>query len=128
IDPFRVRTSDARFGVASSDASRRLGVRHLRRRLAYRDVASATNRQTLIAAVLPERSVSTHTVFCLKEALPLSAQHFLCGLFNTFVANYLVRLRVTTHVTTGIIERLPVPTREDAGSSFDEIAALARLL
>ena len=36
-------------------------------------------------------------------------QAFLCGIFNSFVANYLVRLRVGTHVTTSIIGRLPVP-------------------
>ena len=38
-----------------------------RLRLAYRDVASATNRLTLIAALLPPGTVSTHTVFCLKN-------------------------------------------------------------
>jgi hypothetical protein len=36
-----------------------------RARLAYRDVASATNRLTLIAAVIPARAATTHTLFCL---------------------------------------------------------------
>src|SRR5262249_28165492 len=102
--------------------------RFTRPRLAYRDVASATNRMTLIAAVLPGGCVSTHTVFCLRTPLTLAAQYFLSGLFNSFVVNYLVRLRVTTHVTTAIVERLPVPTRESAPAAFREIAALARLL
>ena len=83
-----------------------------RPRLAYRDVASATNRLTLIAAILPAGCVSTHTVFCLRTPLPLRDQHFLCGLFNSFVVNYLVRLRVTTHVTTATVEQLPIPTAE----------------
>ena len=60
--------------------------------------------------------------------MPLVAQHFLCGLFNSFVVNYLVRLRVTTHVTTAIVERLPIPRREDAPRAFREIATLARVL
>ena len=97
-------------------------------RLAYRDVASATNRLTLIAAVLPPHCVSTHTVFCLRTPLPPHAQHLLCGLFNSFVVNYLVRLRVTTHVTTGTVEQLPIPTSEAAPAACREIAALARLL
>jgi hypothetical protein len=78
--------------------------------------------------VLPAGCVSTHTVFCLRTALPLAAQHFLCGLFNSFVANYLVRLRVSTHVTTATVERLPVPRRHDAPGACREIAAMARLL
>ena len=40
-----------------------------RDRIAYRDVASATNKLTLIAAMLPRGTVSTHTVFCLKTPL-----------------------------------------------------------
>ena len=99
-----------------------------RPRLAYRDVASATNRLTLIAAVLPANCVSTHTVFCLRTPLSLAAQHFLCGLFNSFVVNYLVRMRVTTHVTTSTVERLPIPSRDDSPRTFREIAALARRL
>ena len=72
--------------------------------------------------------MSTHTVFCLRTPLPHRAQHFLCGLFNSLVVNYLVRLRVTTHVTTATVERLPIPAAETAPAAFDEIAALARLL
>jgi hypothetical protein len=91
-------------------------------------VASATNRLTLIAAILPKGCVSTHTLFCLRTSLPLRAQHFLCGLFNSFVLNYLVRLRVTTHVTTAIVERLPVPRHNEVPAAFRELSSLAQLL
>ena len=67
-------------------------------------------------------------MFCLRTPLPLAVQHFLCGLFNSFVVNYLVRMRVTTHVTTATVERLPLPTRDHSPRAFREIAALARLL
>ena len=67
-------------------------------------------------------------IHCLRSALPLRSQHFLCGLFNSFVVNYLARLRVTTHVTTAIVERLPVPSPAQAASVFAEIAAIARSL
>ena len=128
IGPFIVRTDDATRFVSRGDASRRLGDRWRRHRLAYRDVASSTNRLTLIAGLLPPDSVSTHTVFCLRTPLPLAAQYFLCGLFNSFVVNYLVRMRVTTHVTTEIVEGLPLPRRLDAPSAFREIAASTRQL
>jgi hypothetical protein len=128
LAPFRVTLSAARAAVTRRDATRLLGTRYERPRLAYRDVASATNRQTLIAAILPADCVSTHTLFCLRTPLNSRLQHFLCGVFNSFVVNYLVRLRVTTHVTTAIVERLPVPTEGAAPRASREIAALARLL
>jgi hypothetical protein len=129
LEPFRVALDSARHGINVSDAARLMrSDRHTRPRLAYRDVASATNRVTLIAAVLPSRCVSTHTVFCLRTPLAPRAQHLLCGLFNSLVVNYLVRLRVTTHVTTRMVEQLPIPTAETAPAACREIATLARLL
>ena len=52
----------------------------------------------------------------------------MCGLFNSFVVNYLVRLRVSTHVTTAIVERLPIPAHDYRPGALDEVAAIARLL
>jgi len=129
VEPFHVALDSVRHSIGAADARRLLrSDRHDHRRLAYRDVASATNRLTLIAAVLPAGCVSTHTVFCLRTPLPSRAQHLLCGLFNSFVVNYLVRLRVTTHVTTATVEQLPIPRAETAPAACREIASLARLL
>ncbi len=72
------------------------------------------------------RHVSTHTVFCLKTALDERSQWCLLGLLNSFVANYLVRLQVTTHVTTALMARLPVPRPRDDTSEFDRLVALAK--
>ena len=125
IDPFHADLEAATSHISAREAQRRLASRHLRPRLAYRDVASPTNRVTLIAALLPAGCVSTHTIFCLRTRLALRAQQFLCGLFNSFLLNYLVRLRVTTHVTTAIVERLPVPCEAHAPGAFAETAAIA---
>jgi hypothetical protein len=129
VQPFSVDLAGARFGIARQTARRLLApARYQRRRLAYRDVAGSTNRLTLIAALLPPGCVSTHTVFCLRTPLASEEQEFLCGLFNSFVLNYFVRLRVSTHVTTAIVERLPVPGRHHHPRAFREIGALARTL
>src|SRR5260221_3721554 len=129
LAPFRAALEAARHSIRAEDARRLLpSSPHERPRLAYRDVASATNRTTLIAAMLPAQCVSTHTLFCLRSRLSLRSQYFLCALFNSFVVNFLVRLRVTTHVTTAIVERLPIPTAETAPGAFRHIAALGRVL
>jgi hypothetical protein len=67
-------------------------------------------------------------VFCLRTPVAPAAQWSLCGLFNSFVVNYLVRMRVTTHVTTSTVERLPLPAQADSPRALREIAGMARLL
>ncbi|MGE3706502.1 MAG: hypothetical protein AB7I13_14620, partial [Vicinamibacterales bacterium] len=126
LEPFGVRVGASHRSVKAAVASARLGQRWQRPRLAYRDVAGATNRLTLIAAILPAGVVSTHTLTCLRTPLSLERQHLLCGLFNSLVVNYLVRFRVGTHVTTDLVERLPLPRQADAPEDAAAIASLAR--
>lgn len=130
IAPFVVDLAAARAAIPEDEAARRLGgaATFRRPRVAYRDVASATNRLTLIAAVIPRDVVTTHTLFCLKTPLPLAAQHCLAALLNSYVANYLVRQRVTTHVTVALLERLPVPRPADGTAVYGELADLAARL
>ena len=128
LRPFGVDLGASRHTITRSAAARLLapGLTFERSRLAYRDVASASNRTTLIAAVLPAGVVTTHTIFCLKDLIEDDGQEFLCGVFNSFVANYLVRLWVSTHVTAGIVARLPVPKPAPASVLFRRIVLLSR--
>jgi len=129
IEPFRPHIESCERFIAAAPARQLLPAAPFERpRLAYRDVASATNKLTLIAAMLPSGCVSTHTLFCLRNRFRLPVQYFLCGLFNSLVLNYLVRMRVTTHVTTATVEGLPVPPPGFSPSAERDIAALARHL
>lgn len=130
VEPFRVRIPADVRRIPSEVARDLLGPNRAWNdlRLGYRDVASATNRLTLIAAVVPAGCVTVHTVFCLKTRLHRRDQDFLCGVLNSFVANYLVRLRVTTHVTTRILSRLPVPRPPAGDALFELVADLAARL
>jgi hypothetical protein len=124
VEPFRAHTSRCRFAWVEGD-----DVRIPRRaRIAYRDIASATNRLTLIAAIVPSRAVTTHTLFCLKTPLPADAQHVLCALLNSFVANYLIRMRVNTHVTVALVSRLRIPFVRAEDEQFRALAALSHRL
>jgi hypothetical protein len=128
IDPFRVSLDQSRYQVRADAEDATLRRVPRRARLAYRDVASATNRLTLIAAIIPARAVTTHTLFCLKTVLPIAAQQVLCALLNSYVANYFIRFRVNTHVTVALLSRLPTPPLRPSDPAFDRIAALTRAL
>jgi hypothetical protein len=124
IEPFRVSVEGCRYQLREHAR-----VRIARRpRLAYRDIASATNRVTLIAAIVPADAVTTHTLFCLKTPLPLDAQHVLCALLNSFVANYLIRFRVNTHVTVSLVSRLRVPSLDRSTRTYQRLSILAQTL
>jgi hypothetical protein len=130
LEPFRARIEASARAVSRRVAATLVDAERtfLRPRLAYRDVASATNRVTLIAARLPAGVVSTHTVFCLKTAMSRSRQCCLLALLNSLVVNYLVRLQVTTHVSTAVMARVPVPCPDEGSPVFDDLGGLARTL
>ncbi len=130
IQPFSADPSRARYHIPAQVADRLAGLRsaHHRPRLAYRDVASPTNRVTLIAAIVPRGVLTTHTLFCVKEPCEEEVLLFLCGMLNSFVANYIVRVQVGTHVTASLMSRLPVPRPARNSPAFRAIAALADAL
>jgi hypothetical protein len=130
IAPFVVDVAAAPVAIPAAEAARRLdrAATFGRARVVYRDVAAPTNRLTLIAAIVPPDVVTTHTLFCLKTPLSLAAAYVLVALLNSYVANYLVRQRVTSHVTVAVVERLPVPRPGDGTPVFAELAALAARL
>jgi hypothetical protein len=129
LTPFAIDLHASRFSLRESDARSRLRTQtFMRPRLAYRDVASSGNRLSLIAAIVPAGCVTTHTVFCLKQAMSAADQHVLCALLNSYVANFLVRQRIGTHLSAVIVERLPVPRPERGSILYEELRALASKL
>jgi hypothetical protein len=110
LRPFAVDTGAVTQRLDRTVAERLLPARPFDRpRLAYRDVSAVGNRTTLIAALVPAATVTTHTLLCLKNPLPVARQLFLCGVFNSYVINALVRSLIGSHVTTTIVEGLPAP-------------------
>jgi hypothetical protein len=130
IEPFRVHADRSTLRIPERSASRLLdaATTFSRDRLAYRDVASSTNRLSLIAAVLPAGAVTTHSLFCLKTMLSSDTQAFLCAMLNSYVANYLVRQVMTTHLGSATVGALRVPKPRYDSPLFEEIVEMAHQL
>ena len=92
-------------------------------RLAYREVANSTNERTLIAALLKAKQCLAHTLMYLSpyqyevDAKGRLSQtqleddevfKLLC-LLNSFVLNYYVRNKVSSHVSIFQLNELPIP-------------------
>ena len=128
VGPYRAETAQVTSRIRPEIAARLLGDgRYLRPRVAYRDVSSVGNVRSLIAAVLPGGVVTTHTLFCLRTPASADANHFLCGVLNSFVLNFIVRMLMGGHVTASLAEELPVPPWTAAGGQR-RIARLAKWL
>ena len=99
-------------------------------RLAFRRVASSTNERTLIATILPPRVFAVYTVTCLipwsfnaqkaleqvhkirdcySLKLPAFVHAYLCGIFNSFMLDYVLRFKVSADVSMFYVYQLPVP-------------------
>lgn len=112
VHPFAIDLTAGCHRISRARASHLLPDRPFDRpRLAYRDVTAATNRQTVIAAIVPAGMVTSHSLFCLRNDWDARTQHALCIILNSRVANFLIRLFVMSHLTTSLMEWLPLPNR-----------------
>ncbi|MGE0419920.1 MAG: DNA methyltransferase, partial [Acetobacteraceae bacterium] len=85
-------------------------------RLAFRDIARATDQRCVIAALLPPCTVAGHTVTIEKNPAhrPLQAALLLCAVMNSFVFDWLARLKTATHLSLYLLDHLPMPPLDDA--------------
>jgi hypothetical protein len=81
-----------------------------RYRIGFGDVASPTNQRGLIAALLPGASVSGHSVPTIEfhDAGPEYLLLWL-GIANSFAMDFLVRPKVSLHMTYTVMDSLPFP-------------------
>lgn len=87
--------------------------------LAYRLIASSTNERTLISAVIPPGFVCGHSV-AVVQVPDLKTMSYLCGVVNSFIADYFMRQKVSANITMFNFRELPVP-RIDSGPIFKDI-------
>jgi hypothetical protein len=92
-------------------------------RLVVRDIASSTNERTLISCVAPNNVFLGNTLnyfrpfyFTVIEGnLEQNAINpldllFLMAVMNTFVLDYYIRMRVTSHLNMFFLAELPIPS------------------
>jgi len=97
-------------------------------RLCFRDVASNTNERTMLSAILPPCFFG-HTISAVRvldedgaEILPKPVQAFLCGVWNSFAVDYMVRSKVSSHLSFYYIYQLPIPRLTVKDPTFMAIA------
>ena len=88
-------------------------------RLVWRALTNFSNRRTLISTILPPNIFLGHSLNFLKPLIfngkkyikPLSYEEtiFVCGMFNSFPVDFILRHRILTNLTLNFIKDLPIP-------------------
>lgn len=101
----------------------KLGDRIYRYRAVFGDVASPTNQRGLIAGLLPSHVVSGHTVPTI-EFSDADIRYLLLwiGVANSFAIDFLVRTKVSLHMSYTIMDSIPFPRDFANTPSADAIA------
>jgi len=107
---------------------------HERVRLAFREVAASTNVRSTVACVIPPKTFSPHTVILTLpkniKGLTMGDEYYrmvayLAGIFNSFVYDFMLRTRITMHVSFFYVYQTPVPphVQNDLANEIVRIAA-----
>jgi len=101
-------------------------------RLGFRDIASSTNERTMISTMLHPNVFCNHklptAIIKSDNSLDYKSELFLLTIFNSFVADYSLRQRVTTNLTFFIVYQTPVPRLTEKDAFFQEIVERAAKL
>lgn len=92
-------------GQRESDKGQLLG--YQKYRIAYRSVASNTNERSLIATIIPPAFTGNSLNVC--ETITGMKAIFITAILDSFVLDWLLRLKVTTNINMFYIYQLPVP-------------------
>jgi hypothetical protein len=97
-------------------------------RIGFRDVAASTNERTLIATVIPPRVFAGNTLPTLIEPIEPKAMAAIVALFDSLLADWFMRQRVTNHCNFFYMKQLPVPRLTEKDEAFLPIVERAARL
>ncbi|MHA2225345.1 MAG: Eco57I restriction-modification methylase domain-containing protein [Candidatus Hodarchaeales archaeon] len=105
-------------------------------RLGFRAVAASTNRRTMIASIIPKNVCCGNSIILTKifdtetnkRLIEEKDLLYICGVFNSFVFDFLLRLKVTTNINMFFIYDMPVPRLTKDNKTYQRIVRnVARL-
>lgn len=99
-------------------------------RVAFRNISASANERGFLSAVLPPKVACPHTMVVVRRLVPHEdtgepvmwindAQTvFLASMFNSLACDFIIRMKIATHLDMHIVYSLPIP-RLGCGDSKD---------
>ncbi len=89
---------------------------HKQARIGFRAVAASTNRRTMIATLIPSNSCCSNSIIYVKNYSKFNQVQmkqdellYLLGIFNSFVFDYMIRMKVSQNLNMFILRDMPLP-------------------
>ncbi|MEU3281447.1 Eco57I restriction-modification methylase domain-containing protein [Streptomyces antibioticus] len=95
-------------------------------RIAWRDVARATDSRTLVAALVPPETILVHLAYYLfwREGGPRQ-QAYALGVLSAMPFDWFARQMVEQHVTIEFMRAAPIPPFQDGAPLCDRVVHIA---
>ena len=111
-------------------------------RFGFRDIAASTNERSMICAVLPPSVFAGNTLNLLQPyafetnldgwlcepVLSSAEQLFITGCFNSFVVDWLLRQKITSHLNMFYVYQVPLPRLRSTDAVFAPLVVRAARL
>ena len=128
-----VNEQEARAAVLGREKDTGQNLDYQSYRLGFRDIARNTDTRTLICTIIPPafhgNKIPTVQIFGKnKRLLSNSEQLYLCVVWNSFVVDFILRMKVTTTLNFFYIYQLPIPRLTAQDSAFAPIVSRAAQL
>ena len=78
-------------------------------RVVYRKIAANTNERTLVSTIIPQNSFTAENLTTNKLNFTPNILLYTCGLLNSVIMDFVIRLRVSTAVNINHVQQLPLP-------------------
>jgi Alw26I/Eco31I/Esp3I family type II restriction m6 adenine DNA methyltransferase len=141
IEQFTHRFKEPRYWIPDETVHLKFGSEykdHQKIRLGFRAVAASTNKRTMIASLIPPNSCCGNSIILVKNCFitpqtrnnspSLSDLYYLLGVFNSFVFDYLLRLKISQNLNMFFIRDMPVPRLSEDNPTFRKVIALVRAI
>lgn len=95
-------------------------------RIAFRDVARATDSRTVICSLLPPETIVQHSApYLVRTAGDELDEAFLLGVMSSIPFDWQARLIVEQHVTFDLLNAFPVPEADRESNLWREVVTIS---
>ena len=119
-------TSSAFYGMSTGWAADRSTLPCLHPRIAFRDVARATDSRTVICSLVPGNVTLVHlSPYLLRKQGDAAAEAYMLGILSSIPLDWYARRYVEAHLTAGLLSAFPVPRPDEDDSRRLRVVEIA---
>ncbi|WPU43522.1 Eco57I restriction-modification methylase domain-containing protein [Limosilactobacillus reuteri] len=130
IEQFTINPKEVNFAVKEKTAKDKVGNDYKSYRIAFRNIASSTNRRSLIATLLPPNSSGNYSVWIQRNSadMNISTKLFIVGIMNSYTIDFMIRQLITMNINLPFSMQMPIPIQSDVKDANNIIQIVKELL